>query len=606
MTRELFQVNLRGIVEILSHHLYSSPRVYVREVLQNARDAVRARSLVEPGAPASIDLGVDDESGELVVRDTGIGLTGDEMRQLLATVGATSKRGDFDEARSDFLGQFGIGLLSCFLVADSIEVRSKSAKVPDARTMQWTGFADGTYTVTEADRDLDGPGTELRLRARDDDRQWVGPRRVHRLVRHYGEYLDVPVRITDRGDALLMSGQTPPWRLGDTDSIAYCDEKFGFTPIAVVPISVPVAGVEAVAYVIDEPRRSGDRPEDVVFSHGMLVSDENRQLVPSWASFARLAIEAGDLPVTASRETLQESPLLGDVRDEIGRQLRAGIDRLANRDHDAFRRFLAVHEQALCGMATTDDDVLDLVVRHVPFATSDGWSTLADLMARVPELYYSTHVYEFDSLASVVAHNGGVLVNAGYTHLPEIIERVAARSAPGSSTAPTDSAPAQGATKVAPLDLEALVDGLGRPDPDDRLLAHAVERATRETLNELDLDLDVDVRSFEPASTPALYLSRPSAEETPEPEGGDRWGELLGAFAKPREVVKPRLILNVRCAPVRAIAGSLDPVVRRDSIVALFVLGRLQSGARLRERDNELLSDALHTLVVAATSPTHS
>ena len=85
---------------------------------------------------------------QLIVRDNGIGLTADDMQRLLSIIGSSSKRDDF--AGTDFLGQFGIGLLSCFLVADSIEVVSRSAREPDAPTVRWVGLSDGTFAIGHA------------------------------------------------------------------------------------------------------------------------------------------------------------------------------------------------------------------------------------------------------------------------------------------------------------------------------------------------------------------------------------------------------------------------------------------------------------------------
>lgn len=419
MTREHFQVDLRGIVQILSQHLYSSPRVYVRELIQNARDAVAARRLIDPSCPAVVEIRADDAAGELTVRDSGIGLTAEDMATLLSTVGASSKRGRFEEARGEFLGQFGIGLLSCFLVADVIEVRSRSARVPDAPTVTWRGFADGTYTIdggADADRDalppLDAPGTEVRLRARPDDRQWVGPRRVRRLAEQFARYLDLRIDVVTERGTETISQRTPPWRDDDDNAMERCVDAFGFEPIATLPLSVAVAGVEGVAFVTDHAGRASERPDDVVFSRGMLVSESNHQLVPSWASFARAMIDAGALPVTASRESLLDSRLLDDVREEIGRQLRAGIDELADRDPDAFASFLHLHGRALCAMAVEDDGLLDLVERHVPFETSIGPRSLASLLSTEPVITYTTQRHRFDALATIVDARGGVLVNA--------------------------------------------------------------------------------------------------------------------------------------------------------------------------------------------------
>src|SRR3954471_20995429 len=116
-----FQVDLRGLVDLLSHHLYSSPKVYLRELLQNAVDAITARRAEEPDAPAQVRLYA--EAGSLRVEDTGVGLSESDVHTLLATIGRSSKRAEgLQEVRADFLGQFGIGLLACFVVAERIRV----------------------------------------------------------------------------------------------------------------------------------------------------------------------------------------------------------------------------------------------------------------------------------------------------------------------------------------------------------------------------------------------------------------------------------------------------------------------------------------------------
>ena len=125
-----FTVDLRGIVDLLSHHLYSSPRVYVRELLQNATDALTARFDQESPSQARILLVPADVSPDGAVHclDSGIGLTVAEVERFLATIGSSSKRDDLGFARVDFLGQFGIGLLSCFLVSDRITLVTRSAR----------------------------------------------------------------------------------------------------------------------------------------------------------------------------------------------------------------------------------------------------------------------------------------------------------------------------------------------------------------------------------------------------------------------------------------------------------------------------------------------
>ena len=146
-SRAAFQVDLHGVVDLLARHLYSSPRVYLRELLQNGVDALTARRLL-PGMAAAEGGGrillTPCADSSLEVRDNGVGLTGAEAVELLATIGRSSKRdADLGAGREEFLGQFGIGLLSAFMVAEAIELVSRSARQPDAAPVRWLGHADG-------------------------------------------------------------------------------------------------------------------------------------------------------------------------------------------------------------------------------------------------------------------------------------------------------------------------------------------------------------------------------------------------------------------------------------------------------------------------------
>lgn len=164
-------------MDLLSHHLYSSPKVYLRELLQNAVDAITARRAEQPDAPARVRLFA--EGGALRVEDSGIGLTEADVHNLLATIGRSSKRDDggIQEVRSDFLGQFGIGLLACFVVAERIRVVSRSARTPHAPPVEWTAADDGSYTVrTLPDEARPEPGTTVHLVARPGAAEWLSPR----------------------------------------------------------------------------------------------------------------------------------------------------------------------------------------------------------------------------------------------------------------------------------------------------------------------------------------------------------------------------------------------------------------------------------------------
>lgn len=195
-----FQVDLRGLVDLLSHHLYSSPRVYLRELLQNAVDALTARHGLEPDAPAdAFGIRLYADGSVVRVEDDGVGLTETDVHTFLATIGRSSKRAErIAEQRADFIGQFGIGLLSCFLVADEIHVLSRSARTPDARAVEWRGRGDGSYTVRTLPASArHRPGTTVTLTPRADTGEWTRPAQVHALARQFGSLLRHPVTFDD-------------------------------------------------------------------------------------------------------------------------------------------------------------------------------------------------------------------------------------------------------------------------------------------------------------------------------------------------------------------------------------------------------------------------
>lgn len=584
---ELFQVDLRGVVEILSQHLYSGPRVFLRELLQNARDALVARAwLGEDGGPGGVRVVVED--GAVVVSDDGVGLTAEEMRTLLATIGASSKRTDLERAREDFLGRFGIGLLSCFLIGDTVEVVSRSARTPEAATVRWVGSSDGTYTITEAAEPLPRPGSRVAVRPRPEEERWVQPRRLVRLARRFAEYLDVPVDVFDAaGEPTRVSGATPPEDLDPESAARRCDAAFGFDPLTTVRIDVPLLGVRGVAFI--SPRRStaARRAGDVVYSHGMLVAEDNTQLAPEWAYFARMIIDAGTLPLTASRESLQDTKLTQEAAEVVGARIREHIEALAHSHPDTFRRFVAAHAVGLRAMALTDESMFAFMYDHVRFNTSRGERTLRELVEGTEDEAPTRVIHEvllpgqFRALAPLARHQGMVLVDASHVHEPQILARLAESEID---------------VRVRHLNLETLVQAASPAD--DRGLAASLGRMVADALpgcEALVVDLGV-------SSVAALELAGDDGWD-PEDSEPDGWGPVFSAAAGPLAPTGPRLVLNVASPVVRALGGELPAEVARHTVRALHILGRLHTGRPLGDDDQTLLGESLGTLVTAAASP---
>lgn len=583
-----FQVDLRGVVDLLSRHLYSSPRVYVRELLQNAADAITARRAADQDAPATVSVEVAD--GLIRVTDSGIGLTEDEVHTLLATIGRSSKRDELGFARHEFLGQFGIGLLSGFLVADEIRVETRSVR--GGPTVRWVGRSDGRYQVERADDERQEPGTTVTLAVRPDAAEWVTERTVAELATLYGSLL--PIDVTVNGRRTTIDG--PPWltrhdgpAVRRAELISYGRELFGFTPFDVLDLNVPEAGLTGVAFILPSQANPAVKGAHRVYLKRMLLTEQAEGLLPGWAFFARCVVDAGELRPTASREALYEDDLLEHVRDELGRQLREWLVRLAETDPDGLRAFLRLHHLGVKALALHDDDMLRLVDRWLEYETSAGPMTLAQFRARHPRGRYTASVDEFRQLAGVSGAQGIGLINGGYVYDGEILRRLT-RIDPDLRLEPLD--PAELATSLAPV------------DPAAELAARPSLNAAARVLD--SLGCEVVLRDFDPASLPALYLTSRAAEHHAQlreakDASDELWADVLGAMERSLAADRPRLVLNHRNPLVRRVLALREPDLAGAAVEALYGMALLHGHHPLRAADTAALNRSFLGLLDWAT-----
>ena len=351
-----FHVDLRGVVDLLSHHLYSGPRVYLRELLQNSLDAVTARTQDDPQAPRRVRIVPADLSpdGCLHVDDSGIGLDEDGIRAVLATIGASTKRDALGLARESFLGQFGIGLLSCFLVTDEIRVTTRRAGTDE--TWLWVGRDDGTYSVALSPQPRAEPGTDVALRPRGSAADLLSAEVVERLASSYASYLPVDLVVETAGGPVIAAGRRFPWEGGGRDAALSLGEVVvGARPLDVVDLSDPVSGVRGQAFVLPHP--TGTRGGHRLYAKRMLVGESVPDVLPDWAFFVRAVLDTERLALTASRESLADDDVLGQTRARLGDQLKCWLLRMARTDRARAQEFFGVHHLGQVAAIARAEDI---------------------------------------------------------------------------------------------------------------------------------------------------------------------------------------------------------------------------------------------------------
>lgn len=583
-----FQVDLRGVVDLLSRHIYSSPRVYLRELLQNARDAITARSEIDRAGGTIRITPLTEASGEFVLRDDGVGLNATEVAELLATVGRSSKRDIFDLPRSDYLGQFGIGLLSCFMVADTIVIRSRSAR--GGASVEWTGSADGTFQVAELDEELP-IGTSVHLIPRFDTDDLLRPAAVRELATVFGEFLPVRVVLETEGGDVDITRQAPFLdAASDPDAaVQYGRDLLGSSPLDVIELSEPATGTRGLAYVLPFAPPPGSRQATRMYLGRMLLSERADDVLPDWAFFVRAVVDSTGLAPTASRESLVEDAALERVREQLGAGIRRWILELGLREPHRLAQFVAIHEVGLKSLVRHDEELAAFITRWLTVETTHGSIRIGDLVERFGHLRYAQTVDEFRQVAGI-SPSAEVLVNGGYLYDADLIRMI------------PDLYPHVTVEKV---DVTGELDRLDPPPLDDRAAAVALEERAGAVL--AASDCSVVVRSIDRPELPGLYVADPEvlrSLDRSRTKGitGALWGGVLARIddtlaAGREDDLSARLCLNWSNRVVRSLVGVRDDAVFSRTVQLLYIQALLAGHHPLSDADRTLMTTALADLV---------
>jgi molecular chaperone HtpG len=587
-----FQVDLRGVVDLLSRHIYSSPRVYLRELLQNGVDAITARRELGVDSP-NWGIRVYPRGGardEFILTDDGIGLTAVEVVELLATVGRTSKRDIFDMPRSDYLGQFGIGLLSCFMVADTIRIRSQSAS--GGKPVEWVGSADGTFSVREIDESLP-VGTSVYLTPRFDTGELLSQASAIKLAGEFGEYLPVPVCVDTPGETLRLNRDPVFLReigANPGELFSFGRELIGGEPLDVIDISVPGVGIRGKAFVLPYAPAPNAHQATRVYLGRMLLSERLDGVLPDWAFFVRAVIDSDSLTPTASREALVEDFRLEHAREELGNAIRRWLIDLSMRDPHRMGQFLAVHESALKQLVLHDDDLAGFVTKQLSVETSLGRMRVERLVEN-PVIRYAETLDEFSQVVGI-AREDSLIVNGGYLWDADLVRLL----------------PTLFDVQVERIDVLSELDQLDPPPLDDRTVALALEERGTAALE--GRDCQVVVRIMGQPETPALFVADPEVFRRID-RGRARgvasplWDRVLGqvdevmSTARGRAAgdYRSRMCLNWGNQLVRSLARLQDDAVFDRCVQLLYAQSQLAGHRPLTRADRKLLHAALADLI---------
>ncbi len=384
------QVDLSGLMRVLGDHLYSTRRVVLRELVQNAHDScTRRRMETDDDFEAQITVAVDTDAGTLSIEDNGAGLTREELIEYLATVGrgytGHLRRAEEGEGPQALIGAFGLGFLSAYFVSEKVELFTTSYQTPD---LGWVFASRGGERFRLAEIEPRATGTKVVLHLNDDASELADDEITFSLLEKYCGLLPVDIQMKGHGRVNV----DPPWREPVSsvvkrrrDLLSFASRYEGlFEPVCTIEL-VPKGdnGVRGVLWIQDGwTFGTSDQRNVSVYVRGMLVSDDARELVPTWAGFVGGVIESAHLTPTASREDLlQDVPFLSAI-DQIREALIEGLAAISRDQPAAWRRILTRHSEQLLGAALCDDRLFGLLAEELRVPTSEGELTVDAIRER--------------------------------------------------------------------------------------------------------------------------------------------------------------------------------------------------------------------------------
>ncbi|MHC5409592.1 HSP90 family protein [Listeria seeligeri] len=584
-----FQVNLAGMIDILSNHLYDEKDVYIRELLQNATDAIRARKKLEPSIEGEIHVSLSGKPDEktLILEDNGIGLTEEEVHAFLATIANSSKGEKKFEGQeaNDFIGRFGIGLLSCFIVSDEIVMISTSKK--NNKSTEWRGKADGTYSVRKLETETREPGTQVYLRLRaglEDHPECEETEYLINTLKKYGSSLESTIIIEKNGYEERINDWTKQFSdkatlftLPREQIIRYGEHLLGTRFEDYFLIENASGRTFGIAYMIPYTVQMNAVRKQTVFLNNMFITSEANNVLPDWAFFAECVLWTDELQPVASRESFYKNERLTTVATELGAALKKGIETLPEK---ALTKLLMTHYLGFKALASEDAPFLQLIYPYLTFRTLNGEEKLADILKEETTIYYTFSVDDFRQMSDIARSSGMTLINGGYSYDTPILAQLNHLLAE---------------TNFVLIQPEEITDKLLPMTLDEEAAYQPILREMNEMMAEFDAD--VTIKHFEPQSLPIIFIHSTATQATREleravEETSSVFSDILESIQKEQAPAPlAHLYLNLDNELIKRLFTSGKTVDELSVIVnVLYIQALLLGHYPLKRKEMELMN----------------
>ncbi len=410
-----FKAEIRQLLDILIHSLYTEREIFLRELISNASDALHQmrfemltnHDVLDPQAELCIRLSADAEKGTLTISDTGIGMTRAQLvenlgtiahsgaRDFLAAIGKDKPAADEKTPLTDIIGQFGVGFYSVFMVAETVKVTSRSFR-PDEPAAAWLASGGESYQVVEAEKA--GRGTLIEIKLKEDAKEFAQEARLRQIIRKHSDYVAFPIYWGDGKEPI--NKVTALWRQkpNEISDAQYNDFYKQLTydfeePLLHIHVATdaPVQ-VYALFFIPAHGERNfsmlGKEEGLQLYAHNVLIQNACKELLPVGFRFIYGVVDSEDLPLNVSRESVQSNMWMARLKKVLSGRVVSTLKELALKDADKYMRFWSEHGKYLKeGIAsaadTSEREALYPLVRFHTTRFPETWSSLGEYVGRM-------------------------------------------------------------------------------------------------------------------------------------------------------------------------------------------------------------------------------
>lgn len=370
-----FQAEVKQLLQLMIHSLYSNKEIFLRELVSNASDAcdklryeaLATPSLFENDPELGLRILIDVEAKTITIADNGIGMTKDEAIAHLGTIAKSGTKEFFSALTGDaqkdanLIGQFGVGFYSSFIVADKVTVRSRKAGAPSNEGVEWVSAGEGEYTV--ADIEHPGRGTEVTLHLRAEQEDLLNGWKLREILRKYSDHIALPIRMVketwdEEAKAMKPTGEEetvnqasalwarPKSEVTEEEYKAFYQHVAHDYQEPLTWVHAKVEGRQEYTQLLYVPSQAPFDLWDRNARHGIklyvkrvFIMDDAEQLMPTYMRFVRGVVDVADLPLNVSREILQESKDIEQIRSGCTKRVLGLLEELAENNAEKYTTF---------------------------------------------------------------------------------------------------------------------------------------------------------------------------------------------------------------------------------------------------------------------------